>query len=106
MPILTHSTYKSPSLLATGHLQTFLPGLIRRVNGVAYRRERIRTPDDDFLDLDWVKTCSRRVGGLAHRLEGDAQRHYMMGMAKGLAERGWDAGGLEARCGRGGPYWV
>ena len=41
--------------LANGHVQTLLPHLFRRPGGVSYQRERIDTPDDDFLDLDWAR---------------------------------------------------
>ncbi len=71
--------------------------MLRRVSGVSYQRERIRTPDDDFLDLDWVKTGSRRLAVLAHGLEGDSKRYYMLGMVRALARRGWDAVAWNAR---------
>jgi len=64
---------------------------------VAYRRERIETPDGDFLDLDWAKNGSQRVAVLAHGLEGDSKRHYMLGMANALVKRGWDAVAWNAR---------
>src|SRR5438105_3990396 len=97
MPIVAHSTYKPPRLLSNGHLQTLLPVLFRRVGAVTYQRERIRTPDDDFLDLDWATTGSRRVAVLAHGLEGDSQRPYMLGMVNALVKAGWDAVAWNAR---------
>ena len=105
MPIVAHSTYIAPWFLSNGHVQTFLPVLIRRVRAVTYERERIRTPDDDFLDLDWVKTGSRRVAVLAHGLEGDSKRHYMLGMVNALVKDGtdtvaWNARGCSGEHGR------
>jgi predicted alpha/beta-fold hydrolase len=84
-------------LLTNGHLQTVLPGIIRKVKPVAYRRERIGTPDGDFLDLDWVKNGAARVAVLSHGLEGDSKRHYMLGMANALLKRGWDVVAWNAR---------
>jgi len=90
MPVITPSAYSSPLLLPGGHLQSILP-VFRKVCGVRYARERIHTPDDDFLDLDWAKTGSRKIAILSHGLEGNTQRHYILGMILALHRRGWDA---------------
>lgn len=100
MPLVSDSTYKFPRLLANGHLQTCLPVLTRRVTNVDYRRERIDTPDDDSLNLDWVRTGSPRLAILAHGLEGNSRRHYIQGMVHALTKRGWDVMAWNARgCG-------
>ena len=91
MPIVPNSSYVAPGLLANGHLQTLLPALFRKVAGVTYQRERIATPDGDFLDLDWVVKGSPRLAVIAHGLEGNSQRAYVRGMVKALASNGWDA---------------
>jgi uncharacterized protein len=97
MPIFVHSTYTAPPLLSNGHLQTLLPVLFRRVRAVACQRERIATPDNDFLDLDWAKTGSRRLAILSHGLEGDSRRPYVLGMIKALVKQGWDSVAWNAR---------
>lgn len=91
MPLL-ESTYVPPPLFTNGHLQTIYAGRFRLVGGVQYVRERIDTPDDDFLDLDWVLRAepTNRVAVLSHGLEGSTDRPYMRGMARALARRGWD----------------
>ncbi len=91
MPVITRSSYRPPFLLRNGHLQTVLPSLFRNVPGNFYQRERIDTPDDDFLDLDWARTGSSRIAILSHGLEGNSHRHYMLGMARMLNQQGWDA---------------
>ena len=91
MPIIRSSTYRPSPLMANGHLQTILPSLLRRVNGVRYRRERIATPDDDFIDLDWSRRGSRHLALLCHGLEGSSRAPYMRGMARALNRAGWDA---------------
>ena len=53
MPLIAPSTYEPPARLWNGHLQTIIPSLFRRVT-IPYVRERIETPDDDFLDVDWA----------------------------------------------------
>jgi predicted alpha/beta-fold hydrolase len=91
MPIIARSSYRPPFLLRNGHLQTVLPSLFRKVSGNLYERERIDTPDDDFLDLDWARIGSSRIAILSHGLEGNSRRHYMVGMARMLNRSGWDA---------------
>ncbi len=100
MPIVAPSSYASPGGRANGHLQTLLPALFRKVVGVAYQRERIATPDGDFLDLDWAAQGYPRLAVIAHGLEGDSRRAYALGMVKALARNGWDAVVWNARgCG-------
>lgn len=89
MPLLAESEYNPPLPFKSGHVQTIYPALFRSVNGVAYARERIETPDGDFLDLDWVKTGTDRVAILSHGLEGRTGRSYMRGMARTLVRHGW-----------------
>lgn len=88
--ILPSSYSGPPRWQYNGHLQTLVPGLFRRVQGVAYQRERIHTPDDDFLDLDWMRGGHRRLLIVTHGLEGDSNRHYVRGTAKLFAQHGWD----------------
>ena len=72
-----------------GHYQTIAPHLIRQFS-VAYRRERIDTPDGDFLDLDWLeRTERRRLVILSHGLEGDSTRVYVAGAANYFARHDW-----------------
>jgi len=97
MPIVADSTYRAPWFLSNGHLQTLFPHLFRTVRGVSYQRERIDAPANDFLDLDWVRTGARRLAVVAHGLEGDSTRHYMLGMVRALSKRGWDAVAWNAR---------
>src|SRR5688572_9025111 len=63
---------------------------MRRVSLTAYTRERIATPDDDFLDLDWLTQGSEKVVIISHGLEGNSKRAYIKGMAKALYDGGFD----------------
>lgn len=90
MPILPVSTYRPPRFLQNGHALTIYPHLFRRVEGVVYRRQRIETPDDDFIDLDRSSFGFERVVVVAHGLEGNSQRPYVLGMVRALNEGGWD----------------
>ena len=91
MPIIEPSTYRPPPGLWGGHLQTIYPALFRRVRQITTLKERMETPDGDFLDLDWKTSagCSR-LAILSHGLEGDARNTYVQGMAAALNSKGWD----------------
>ncbi|MBI1178747.1 alpha/beta fold hydrolase [bacterium] len=90
MPLIDPSRYQSPFWLRGGHAQTLLPRLVRRVSGPGVTRERIATPDDDFLDVDWTARKSNRLAILSHGLEGCSRSVYVRGMMRALASRGWD----------------
>jgi len=88
---MTSSTaYIPPPLMHNGHVQTIFPTLFRKVKKVTYARERITTPDDDFLDLDWSKAGRRRLVIISHGLEGDSGRAYVKGMVRTLNLYDWD----------------
>lgn len=88
------STYRAPVGLRNPHLQTVL-GSFRRAPATAYRRERIETPDGDFLDLDWAGNATgaggRPLAILSFGMEGDPQRPYVRGMVCAFRSAGWDA---------------
>ena len=91
MKVMINSQYKAPLLFGSGHVQTIYPTIFRKVNDVVYQRERIDTPDDDFLDLDWSRTGSDTVAVISHGLEGHSQRAYVKGMVRAVTEEGIDA---------------
>jgi len=64
--------------------------LFRQLSDDFFQRERIATPDNDFLDLDWARQGSKRLLLLSHGLEGNSRRPYMLGMARAALKRGWD----------------
>lgn len=82
--------YTPPRFLFSPHLETIYPALWRRVDLQPYVRERITTPDDDFLDLDWLTRGSEKLVIISHGLEGSSNRPYIRGMAKALFSNGWD----------------
>lgn len=98
MPLVP-SHYNPPHLFKNGHFSTIYAGLIRKVNGVNYERERIETPDNDFLDLDWsfTKNGSRKLAIILHGLEGSAERPYVIGSAKIFNQHNFDTVSMNMR---------
>ena len=96
MPIVK-SNYSPSKLYVNGHIETIIPALFRNVTGISYLRERIFTPDDDFLDLDWMKTDYhssqenlKKIVIISHGLEGNTSRSYIYGMVKAFHSKGYD----------------
>ncbi len=83
--------YRPPSFLKNGHLLTVYPSLFRFLPKPDYIRERIRTPDDDFLDLDWSTVGANHLVIISHGLEGNSQRPYIRGMVHAVNRAGMDA---------------
>lgn len=94
MPIIETPSYAPPILFKNGHLQTLVPYLFRRVTDLKYKRERVETSDDDFIDIDYTPSQNsddKSVVILSHGLEGSSQTPYMRGMAKYFTQIGCDA---------------
>jgi predicted alpha/beta-fold hydrolase len=58
--------------------------LLRPIGRPRFRRERVDTPDGDFLDLDW---CEPEASGapvvvVLHGLEGSSRSHYVSGLCR------------------------
>ncbi|HSF55448.1 MAG TPA: alpha/beta fold hydrolase [Algoriphagus sp.] len=90
MPLTSESSYHRPNWLFSGHLETIYPALFRKVEIQKPIRERIETPDGDFLDLDWFRSGNQRLVIVSHGLEGNSTRPYMLGMAREFRLKGFD----------------
>jgi hypothetical protein len=81
--------YQAPPWLPGAHAQTIWPLLIKGPLP-RYRRERWETPDDDFIDLDWISgTAGAPCVVLFHGLEGSSRSHYARRLMHAVEERCW-----------------
>lgn len=90
MPIISQSDYHPPFWLLNAHWETILPAIVRKPKAPPFKRERISTRDEDFLDLDFVNANNEQIVILSHGLEGHSQKNYMHGMASYFFNHGWD----------------
>ncbi|SMC25354.1 hypothetical protein SAMN02746041_02301 [Desulfacinum hydrothermale DSM 13146] len=97
MPVIHPSSYRPPRLLANPHVQMILANQLRFLPPAVLQRERIHTPDGDFLDLDWSCTGARRAAVICHGLEGHSRRPYVRGMTRALNRAGWDVCAMNYR---------
>lgn len=75
------STFKPAWWLRNCHLQTLFPALLRRVQSPPLRRERLITPDGDFLDIDWCDADTESpLVMLLHGLSGSSKSVYIQGL--------------------------
>jgi predicted alpha/beta-fold hydrolase len=101
--------YTAPWWLPGGNLQTIWAALrSRRFLGPQplFRRERWTTPDEDFVDVDWLMddvaasvpanvsaqqppSQGRPLLVVFHGLEGSSASHYAEALADAARERGW-----------------
>ena len=85
--------------LAGAHLQTLAGKFLRSTSYPYFTRERIETPDGDFLDLDWTPETDPRspLVLLLHGLEGHTRRGYVLQACHALSEQGMRVVGLNFR---------
>ncbi|MEX2472530.1 MAG: alpha/beta fold hydrolase [Gemmatimonadota bacterium] len=89
-----------PSRWAPGpHLQTLVARVLRAPPEFRYTRERVTTPDGDFIDLDWgpEPRPEAPIVLVLHGLEGCSNRGYVRNVCAELAARGLRPAALNFR---------
>jgi predicted alpha/beta-fold hydrolase len=96
---VSDASFDAPWWLRGRHAQTVAGRLLRGRTRVELTRERIDTPDGDFLDLDFTKAPrpDAPVVLLLHGLEGSARRGYALNTYAALARLGVRGVGLNFR---------
>ncbi|MGR8941875.1 MAG: hydrolase [Gammaproteobacteria bacterium] len=83
------SAFKPAWWLKNAHLQTIFPAFFRRARPPrTLRRERLLTPDNDFLDIDCCGEDGQPIVILLHGLTGSSQSGYIKGLQHRLAALG------------------
>ena len=102
------SNCSTPAWLPEGHGQTIFAALCATHHTVSFTRERVDTPDGDFIDIDWTYPGAHVEAGrhakdpitieavrhqpaivLFHGLEGSSQSPYAQAVAHYFRARGW-----------------
>lgn len=89
MAIIHITDFKPAWWLKNPHLQTLWPALFRQLPNLARTRERLPTPDGDFIDIDWCGEPSRPIIMLLHGLSGSSHSTYILGMQLALLNQGF-----------------
>ena len=85
--------YSRPWWLPDAHSQTIAAAKLAGRPGVAYHRVRWKTPDHDFIDLDFTEPLERHhqfdaLWVLFHGLEGSSQSHYSLALMSRAKQEG------------------
>lgn len=92
------SSFKPAWWLNNSHLQTLFPALLRFVSAPEMTRERITTPDNDFIDVDFCgDNQDEPLVILLHGLTGSAQSGYIKGLQHALLNQGFRSAALNFR---------
>jgi predicted alpha/beta-fold hydrolase len=88
------ASYRAPWWLPGGHAQTLYAVALGKRAGVRFERERWRTPDEDFIDVDRAGDVHENSAGaplavLFHGLEGSSRSHYAAAFAREFDRLGW-----------------
>jgi len=86
MAILKDNTFTPKYLFRNKHFNTLYRTLSTKPHKfkINYKRERINTPDNDFIDLDISSVQSKQAVIAIHGLEGSAQSLYILSLVKYL----------------------
>ena len=82
MPLIK-SSYKPSFIFKNTHINTVYKTLFYN-NLITYKRTRISTPDNDFLDLDFSTTGSNTLVIALHGLEGSSKSNYIVSLVNHL----------------------
>jgi len=97
MPVIQHSNYEASFPFRWTHFNTIYPALFRSSKNINYKREEIKTIDNDILYLDWLKNGHKRLVICLHGLEGTSTRPYIEGMMSRFQASHWDGLALNFR---------
>jgi predicted alpha/beta-fold hydrolase len=91
------SRFRPAWWLNNPHLQTLFPALLRKSLPLRLKRERLATPDGDFIDIDWCGEVGERLVILLHGLSGSSRSGYIKGLQQALLACGLPSVALNFR---------
>lgn len=97
MPVIEVKNYRPNLFLRNGHFNTIYTALYRKLENPKYHRQRLDTPDGDFLDIDCLIQNYDKACFLLHGLEGSSDSQYIKSISQLLHANGWDVYALNWR---------
>lgn len=96
--VLIKTSFRPAWWLNNGHLQTIYPAFLRRPSPpVAITRERLETPDHDFIDVDCCGEGRQPIIILLHGLTGSSRSGYIKSLQRILLQQGFRSVALNFR---------
>ena len=96
MPLIK-TDYEPSFLFKNRHINTIYSSLFRKTKSLSFKRKRIETLDDDFLDIDFIENGSKKIVILCHGLEGSSDSKYIQATAKLLSLNGYSVAAMNYR---------
>jgi predicted alpha/beta-fold hydrolase len=96
MPVITND-YNPPLFFKNRHINTIYSSLFRKTKLPSFKRKRIETLDDDFLDIDLIENGSKKIAILCHGLEGSSDSKYIQATSKLLSLNGYSVAAMNYR---------
>lgn len=90
MPLLDSTDFKPNFIFRSGHGGTLIPHLFNQRKLSQFKRQRLTTPDHDFLDVDKIINQNDTLALLCHGLEGSSASNYIHNMSSLLIENNFD----------------
>jgi predicted alpha/beta-fold hydrolase len=88
--IKNQKAFKPAWWLKNSHLQTIYPSLFRKISSPSEMwRERLITPDNDFIDIDFCGKGNTPLVILLHGLAGSSKSGYIRGLQQILEKKGY-----------------
>ena len=94
---LKKTDYEPSFLFKNRHINTIYSSLFRKTKPLSFKRKRIETLDEDFLDIDLIENGSRKIVILCHGLEGSSDSKYIQATAKLLSLNGYSVAAMNYR---------
>lgn len=91
MALIYGDHYNPQRWLFNGHFETIYPTLFRKVSiPITPKKVTIKTPDNDYFELNHYNNNSNKTLIITHGLEGNNEWPYVIGMAKMFFLNGWN----------------
>ena len=87
--MIVKSEFQPRGLWRNRHIQTIVPNVLFPAPELALRRERIETPDGDFIDVDWTTGTSGPIVIVLHGLEGSMRSRYACNIMRTIDSLGF-----------------
>jgi len=96
MALIYNNTYYPQLIFRNKHFNTAYRTLFHRID-ISYKRKRVATWDNDFLDLDFASVNSDKIVILIHGLEGSSNSNYIKSLTAVLNNENFDVVVLNLR---------
>jgi len=75
---ITGASFETSFALRNAHVQTIVPKYFVKTPPLLMQQERVKTPDNDFIDLAWsMPARPKALVVMFHGLEGSSNSHYI-----------------------------